>query len=205
MVKLYSVTLTHNHLYMFLEYCSGGDLKHYLKKKQGNRLEEEEAVQFISHIIFGFRDLHALKIIHRDIKPANILLRDGQAKISDFGFARILEQSNTPEMYSRLGSPLYMSPQILDGTKFSSKCDIWSLGIMFYEFLYGKTPWFGENQYALLKNIQKTPLDFPSKPVITQKVINLLKDMLQYKEEDRIGWEKLFEVDFLKFNSDKEQ
>jgi serine/threonine protein kinase len=46
---------------------------------------------------------------------------------------------------TRLGSPLYMGPQILDNQKFSAKCDIWSVGIVFYEMLYGKTPWTGEN------------------------------------------------------------
>lgn len=76
---------------------------------------------------------------------------------------------------------------------------------MFYEVLYGKTPWFGENQFILLKSIQKNPLTFPSKPAISAKVVNLIKEMLQMKEADRISWEKMFEVDFLKCSTENEQ
>lgn len=55
-----------------------------------------------------------------------------------------------PSYFSRVGSPLYMAPQILEGQAFSSKCDVWSLGIMIFEFLYGKAPWDGDSQYGLL-------------------------------------------------------
>lgn len=109
---------------------------------------------FLKHIVEGFKTLHQLKIIHRDIKPANILLHKGVAKITDFGFARVIDTGMNgnaiqyildPAYFSRVGSPLYMAPQILEGLPFSSKCDIWSLGIMFFEMLYGKPPWDGEN------------------------------------------------------------
>ena len=57
-----------------------------------------------------------------------------------------------------LGSPLYMAPQILAKEKFNSKCDVWSVGIMFYEMLYGKTPWTGKDLGDLRDNILKRPL-----------------------------------------------
>lgn len=141
---------------MFLEYCADGDLKDYLSTKEGKRLSESEAIYFLKHLVEGFKELYAKKIIHRDIKPANIMLNEGNAKISDFGFSRILEIGmEEPTFLSRLGSPLYMAPQILEGTKFSSKCDVWSVGIVFFEMLYGKTPWTGENQVKLLSNIKQ--------------------------------------------------
>lgn len=87
-----------------------------------------------------------------------------------------------------LGSPLYMSPQILEGTKFSSKCDVWSVGLVFYEMLYGKTPWMGTSQLNLFHNIKEKPLAFPSDPVRSDKVKSLIKRMLQFREEDRISW-----------------
>lgn len=97
------------------------------------------------HICEGFKTLSGENIIHRDIKPANILLHEGVAKISDFGFARQLDTTkNEVKDLTRLGTPLYMGPQILDNKKFSAKCDIWSVGIVFYEMLYGKTPWTGD-------------------------------------------------------------
>lgn len=82
---------TNNNLYLFFEYCSDGDLKKYLDKKEGRRLSENEACLFMRHLCEGFKTLYDENIIHRDIKPANILLHEGIAKISDFGFARQIE------------------------------------------------------------------------------------------------------------------
>lgn len=115
------------------------------------------------------------KVIHRDIKPSNILLHNGMAKIADFGFARVIESEIDMMVLSRVGSPIYMAPQILEGKHFTSKCDIWSLGVMFYELLYGVTPWMAPGQYELLKKIQNQPLTFPEVPVRSQKVKSLLQ------------------------------
>lgn len=71
-------------------------------------------------------------VIHRDIKPANILIKNGVAKITDFGFARIVDNVDDKVAHTFLGSPLYMSPEILAKKEFSAKCDVWSLGMTFY-------------------------------------------------------------------------
>jgi len=113
-----------------------------------------ESVIFFKHVINGFQKLHENKVIHRDIKPSNILLHNGVAKIADFGFARIIETEFDQMALSRVGSPIYMAPQILEGSHFSSKCDIWSIGVMFYELLYGVTPWIAFGQCELLEKIQ---------------------------------------------------
>ena len=63
-------------------------------------------------------------------------------------------------LFSNVGTPLYMCPQILNNQKFSAKCDIWSLGVMFYEIIYGKTPWTANSPYQLYKNIINNPLQF---------------------------------------------
>jgi serine/threonine protein kinase len=89
-------------------------------------------------------------VIHRDIKPANILIKNGVAKITDFGFARIVDNVDDKVAHTFLGSPLYMSPEILAKKEFSAKCDVWSLGMTFYEMLYGRTPWTAGNIPALL-------------------------------------------------------
>jgi serine/threonine-protein kinase ULK/ATG1 len=153
-VALYHATRTPNNLYMFLEYCGDGDLKELLKRR-GGKITESEAVLYFRQITEGFKALFEESIIHRDIKPANILLKDGMAKISDFGFAKCLDGVGMDEATKNtyLGTPLYMAPQLLVEDKFSSKCDIWSLGMMFYEMLYGHTPWTGKTPYQLWKNI----------------------------------------------------
>ena len=95
-------------------------------------------------------------------------------------------------VFFNLGTPLYMSPQILAEEYFSSKCDIWSLGMMFYELLYGRTPWTGKTPNELLDNIRKKPLEFPEQPPRSEIVKDMLRRMLVQTDEDRISWEELF-------------
>lgn len=79
----------------------------------------------------GAKYLHSNGVIHRDLKPANILMKNGVCKISDFGFAKSLEYENAV-MKSIVGTPLYMSPQILKRCKYTSKSDLWSIGLIYY-------------------------------------------------------------------------
>ena len=77
--------------------------------------------------------------MHRDFKLPNILMHNGIIKIADFGFSKILgDEAYTTTM---LGSPLNMAPEILEGLDYNNKCDIWSIGTVFYELLFGKTPY----------------------------------------------------------------
>jgi serine/threonine-protein kinase ULK/ATG1 len=93
---------------------------------------------------------------------ANILKSNGYLKIADFGFARLLE--NDDELASTmLGSPLNMAPEVLNGNDYGNKADIWSIGTVFYELLFGKPPYTAGNMIDLLKNIKTKPLEFPRK------------------------------------------
>ena len=107
-------------------------------------------------IVNAFKEMVSKNIIHRDLKPANILIFDDyHIKLTDFGFAKQLVDIANPSFYTRVGSPLYMSPQILKGDPFSYKCDVWSLGIIIYQLLVGETPWTGENPDKLYENISR--------------------------------------------------
>ncbi len=113
-----------------------------LKKK---KLPEAEARNLLKDIMNGSKHLHQKGIIHRDLKPANILLKDGVCKISDFGFAKSLKEDEVT-MKSIVGTPLYMSPQILKRAKYTTKSDLWSIGLIYYEMLHGRTPWPANNE-----------------------------------------------------------
>ncbi|CAD8096079.1 unnamed protein product [Paramecium sonneborni] len=199
-VQLFHAARTQKNYYIFLEYCNGGDLKDLIKSKGGS-LSEQDAVTYFKQIIYGFKAIYQENVIHRDIKPANILLHNGIAKISDFGFARVVDDMEGQEKFTLLGTPLYMAPQILELGKFNSKCDIWSIGIMFYEMLYGHPPWTATNQLALLDQIKKKPLTFPNQPKRQQIVKDLISKMLVIDEEQRINWYDLFENELIKCNS----
>lgn len=110
--------------------------------KQGN-VQYAEAVKIIKEIVDGCAYLYKLNIFHRDLKPENILITQGVCKISDFGFAKATEESlkDHPEKGTVAGTPIYMSPQILRGEPYSLKCDVWSLGVIFYKLLFGFLPW----------------------------------------------------------------
>ncbi|EAS06587.2 Serine/Threonine kinase domain protein (macronuclear) [Tetrahymena thermophila SB210] len=200
-VQLLDVRRSSNNIYLIVEYCNGGSLESYLNKN-GKRLSETETLRIIREIVSGFKCLYEQKIVHRDLKPANILLHDGIPKIADFGFSKVVEHSmEQADLASLVGSPIYMCPQILNCQTYSSKLDVWSLGIIFYEMLYGKTPWKAKSVFDLANNINNTNLEFPSAPVVSKRTQQLIKNMLQKEEEKRLGWEDLFKI----FLSDMEE
>jgi serine/threonine-protein kinase ULK/ATG1 len=133
-IKLYDIKKTANNFYLIIEYCNEGDLMALLKKKK--TLSEEEAIEFFVQMLNAFKTLVRNKIMHRDFKLANILMHDGEIKIADFGFSKLLG-NNEEFTETMLGSPLNMAPEVLGGRKYDTKADIWSLGTCFYELLFG--------------------------------------------------------------------
>ena len=94
--------------------------------------------------------------MHRDLKPANILSKDDIYKIADFGFAKISEDREEDRMHNTsVGSPLYMCPQILNGMAYSIKCDVWSLGVILYELIFGKPPIVAKSFNDLVARINR--------------------------------------------------
>ena len=101
---------------MVCEYCNGKSLKEYLEKK--GTLSEAEALYFLKQILKGFECLYEKKIVHRDLKPANLLMHNFKIKIGDFGFSKAIDM-HEQLLSSMVGSPLYMSPQILNQTPYT--------------------------------------------------------------------------------------
>lgn len=100
-------------MYLVLEYCEQ-DLSKFLKK---NKCNEKMALTIFKQLLLGFRELVNQGIIHRDLKPANILVNSkGEFKLADFGFAKFVDHYDSKLLYSIVGTPLYMSPQILNKT-----------------------------------------------------------------------------------------
>jgi serine/threonine protein kinase len=157
--------------------------------------------KYSRHVLFkslavGLKYLHERGIIHRDLKPHNLLLTDRTAsaelKIADFGFARFA----TDMMESFLGSPLYMAPEMIRRERYSSKSDLWSVGVIFYEMLTGKTPYHdAKSHHELAEMVMKQSITFPSR--ISPLCRELLAGLLQKKPKERITWESFFEHKFL--------
>lgn len=129
--------------------------------------------------------------MHRDIKSANILFHQGKVKVADFGFAKFIEETHKDSRQTNtiLGTPMYMSPQLLGSEPYSTKCDIWSTGVLFYELLFGAFPWTGHSVPSLYKNIKNKSLKCPK--TIDKQTKDLLKRMLKVKEEERLSWKEI--------------
>ena len=206
-VKFLDVKRTPNNLYIITEYCNGKDLEHKIKQK--HQFTEEEGCSIIKQIADAFLAVEnssvvnskgqKVTIMHRDIKPANILFHDGIIKVADFGFAKLVEdveKDNKKNHTPNIGTPLFMSPELLNEEDYSTKCDIWSTGMLFYQLLFGKLPWTAFSIPRLYKNIKEKPLEFPSE--IKEETKNLIKSMLKVNDKERITWKEVFEHPALK-------
>lgn len=112
----------------------------------------------MKQILSGFTELVRERIVHRDLKPANILINDGIYKIGDFGFAKYVDNFGSQMLKSCVGSPIYMAPQILERTPYTTKCDIWSIGVIFYEMIHNTPPWKAKDENELLKGIKNVSI-----------------------------------------------
>ncbi|EAS05844.2 Serine/Threonine kinase domain protein (macronuclear) [Tetrahymena thermophila SB210] len=196
-VRLKEFLISDNNYYLILDYCNAGNLKQQIQKEK--KFSENKAKQIMIQIMSGLKEMYQRSIVHRDIKPENILVAQTPQgfvyKLADFGFAKIL--NNQDMIKSQVGTPLYMDPQILLGKPYDSKCDIWSVGIIFYELLYGCTPWPRvTSQYDLLEKIKKIPIRFQEQISVSEKAKSLIKKMLQIEPTKRISYQELFEDNY---------
>ena len=106
----------------------------------------------MKQLLEAFKFLYKNNIMHRDLKPDNILLHNGSIKLADFGFCKALSNKNEP-IQTMLGSPIYMAPEVLRGQIYTIKADIWSLGIVFYQMLFGKCPYQSSSIAHLIKQL----------------------------------------------------
>lgn len=134
----------------------------------------------------AFETLNAENILHRDLKPTNILFHNGVIKVADFGFCKEL-MKETDMTQTMVGSPIYMAPEVLKGLIYDSRADIWSLGVILYEMLYGICPYEESSIPKLVSLIDNTILRFPSEVKVSDNIKNLIKRMLTIKYRDRLS------------------
>ncbi|KAG0174927.1 hypothetical protein DFQ28_003648 [Apophysomyces sp. BC1034] len=144
------------HLHIFLEYVPGGSIASVLSKS--GRFDERLVRFFTRQILLGLEYLHDRNILHRDIKAGNILLDlDGTCKITDFGLSKPGGQDKAYDPNSQnsvmRGTVFWMAPEVVTGTNYSAKIDIWSIGCTVIEMLSGKHPWLEMNTLAALYNL----------------------------------------------------
>jgi serine/threonine protein kinase len=188
-MKVYELCSTYENYYLIMEYCPLGTLKNYIKMAPPN---ENEAIRILKGICKGYEELYNNYIVHCDIKTDNILLAEEKGtiipKISDFGCAQKLYEASMSmtkiEMEGAVGSPLYMSPQALDSDTHNYQSDIFSIGSLFYEILFGQHPFPGETLATIKKSLAKGDF-YMDTTKISKQTAEFILGCLHYNEMAR--------------------
>lgn len=150
-VTVYDVGRTEGVAYMAMEFLEGKELREILDS--GVVLPIEKVMHIATQTAEGLGFAHEHGIVHRDVKPSNVMvLKNGLVKITDFGIAHMSSATRTMSGMV-MGSPKYMSPEQVVGQAVDGRSDIFSLGVMIYEMLTGKTPFAGDNISAIMYQI----------------------------------------------------
>ncbi|RWA14009.1 hypothetical protein EKO27_g1103 [Xylaria grammica] len=175
-------------VFLILEFAAKGELYKHLRRE--NRFPEWKASQYIAQMASALRYLHRKHIIHRDIKPENILVGiHGEIKISDFGWSVHAPNSRRKTMCGTLD---YLPPEMIKpGTSdnsYNEKVDLWSLGVLTYEFLVGEAP-FEDTPVMTQRRIARADMSIPS--FVSPEARDLIKKLLVLDPEKRIPLEQV--------------
>jgi len=190
-VKLLDYGVYEGSPYHVLEYIPAGTLKKLLEQRAGKQMPWREAARLLLPIAQALEYAHEHKIIHRDIKPSNILLTEkGQPILSDFGIAKPLDIEATHTLTGAgvgIGTAAYMSPEQGLGKKIDGRTDVYSLGIVYYELITGRTPFTADTPQAVIDKQIHDPLPRPAQYVtgLPEKVEHLLLKALAKAPENR--------------------
>jgi serine/threonine protein kinase len=176
--------------YMVMDYVTGGTLSEYLMGRKA--LPLNEALPIIAQLAEALAYAHQQGMLHRDIKPGNILFSDEthtQVVLTDFGLARLLDDGDAKLTMTgaMIGTPTYMSPEAVRGEPCDVRADLYSLGVVLYEMVTGKTPYAAETPYSMMMKQANEPLPSPRalKPDLPEVVEALLLKALAKAPDER--------------------
>ena len=155
-VAIYEIGEDEGLWYIAMEFIKGRELKDYFQANE--RFAPADIVRIMTQILDALGYAHRQGVVHRDVKPANILLlADGAVKVTDFGIAHI-ESSNMTQVGTVLGTPSYMSPEQIMGLPIDGRADLFSAGVILYQFLTGERPFSGSATATMHKVLEEDPL-----------------------------------------------
>lgn len=180
-VQVFEVGELQGRHFIAQEYVAGKNLRQLLVAR--GRLEIRQAVAILRQVAAALHKAASQGITHRDIKPENVLLAaDGQVKVADFGLARLQANSNLEltQIGVTMGTPLYMSPEQVEGRPVDPRSDIYSLGVTAFQMLAGEPPFQGETPLAVaVQHLKRDPPDLATlRPETPELLCGLVARML---------------------------
>lgn len=170
-------------LYLVTDYYNGGTLYYHLRKSR--QFNEERVRFYASELLLALDHLHKLNIIYRDLKLENILLDSfGHIALTDFGLSK-QNIDVTGGATTFCGTAEYISPELLKGQKYGPAVDWWSFGILIYEMLHGRTPYFDKNRKLMFYRIINAEPTFP--PSFSPEACQVIRGLLKVNEFERLG------------------
>jgi len=207
-IKLYETFEDARNVYLVMELCKGGELFDRITQK-GHFTEDEARIAF-KQVIYAINYCHTFNIAHRDLKPENFLYltkdEDSSLKVIDFGLSKVFKdggQGDSKAMSTRVGTPYYISPEVLKG-KYDQSCDVWSAGVILYILLCGYPPFYGDSDREILESIYKGVFAFDGEEWLTvsEEVKDLIKKMITVPEK-RLTAEKVLEHPWMQKKNDR--
>ena len=181
---------TASKLYLFMQFCDGGDLEQRLAnlKKEGGAVSQPQLLDWFVQMALALQYLHSKRILHRDLKTANVFLtRRDIVKLGDFGVSRVL--SATAELAKTfVGTPYYLSPELLNNQPYGIASDVWALGCIFYEVATLEHPYDAKNFPSLafkIINEEPPPLAVHAAAPAEPDLQLLADQMLRKQPEER--------------------
>jgi len=190
-LRLYGYFYDSNRVYLILEYAAKGELYKVLQKEE--KFSEEQTSKYINMLAKALAYCHTKHVIHRDIKPENLLLgQHGDLKIADFGWSVHAPNNRRTTLCGTLD---YLPPEMIEGKDHDQNVDVWSLGVLMYEFLVGSPPFEAQDHNETYRRISKVDLKFP--PHISNPAKDLMTQLLVKNPKKRIALDDVLKHPFI--------
>ncbi|NXM75013.1 AURKA kinase, partial [Serilophus lunatus] len=196
-LRLYGYFHDVTRVYLILEYAPRGEVFKELQKL--TKFDEPRTATYITELADALSYCHSKSVIHRDIKPENLLLgSNGELKIADFGWSVHAPSSRRTTLCGTLD---YLPPEMIEGRTHDEKVDIWSLGVLCYEFLVGKPPFEAATYQETYRAISRVEFKFP--PFVTEGARDLISKLLKHNPFHRLPLKDVLLHPWITANSTK--
>jgi NIMA (never in mitosis gene a)-related kinase len=190
-------TTTNGKLNIVMNYADGGDLSSKITQQRGKLFSENEVLDIFVQVLLAMKHVHDRKVLHRDIKGQNIfLMKSGLIKLGDFGISKVLTNT-VDKARTMVGTPYYLSPEIIENRPYSFKSDVWSLGVLLYELCTLKPPFDGSSLRHLGMNIVRGIYP-PPPPHYSRDLKLLISQMLTVDANRRPTVAQILRMQFVK-------